>query len=421
MGVVSYNPRLKDYKILSNYALGAGVVPAYNILENISGGALFTVGLTGLQQAYKGGNWLIKNKGKYSSAWQDIIQARNLRTAEEQALKGNNLFETVRNRMGNNSLKALEMKLAEYKLPPANEFNTLTPKQQLKLKNKAIKSDYYKEVRELIAKAKGKKGAELKSYLRQIDDAMAKAELNIHRAKVSGEIVPTTRRGKALAAAKKYSGYNKLSGKVAEKAVTSQGARTLAKGIKGVKGNALFTLAATAVEVPELIKTFNECGSKRGWKQVGKTATIVAAETAGYAAGAAGGAAIGAAIGTAGCPVVGTIIGAVCGIAVSCLTGWLARKAVGKSELEKKKEEDAKKLTQLSKEDPEIKKALLIESAKRLNNAESTDKEAQEALKAYEKLLKQAEQEELKIQENNEEKIEVLGMLENFQNFCKTA
>ena len=410
MSIVSYNPRLRPYQAAANYALGVNPI-TYNLAENISGGAIFQGGLIFAGQGYKGLSWLYENKGNYSNAWQRYLNTRNLNIANDKAIKGKNIFETAKNRIGNNSLKMLEAKIAEVKPMNYSDFAQLNKKAQIKYNNNIIKSNYYKEVRKLIAKAKGTKGAELKSYLKQIDEAMAKAQLNIHNAKVSGIITPATKRGKILAGIKKYSGYNKAAGKIAEKSVTSKTLRTLAKG---AKGNAAAAIITTAIEIPELVKTFKECGNKKGMKQLGKTAMVVGAEIGGYAAGAAAGAAIGASIGTAACPIIGTAIGAICGIAVSCISGWLARKAVGKSELEKHKEQKALELAQTAIKDQVVKKELLTTCTKKVQESGETPDE--ELLKAYEQILSDAESKEYHIQKTNNENAELLSMLSDIQN-----
>lgn len=410
MSIVTYNPRLEPYKTAANYALGVNSV-SYDLSGNISGGAMFQGGLLLVGQGYKGLSWVYKNKGNYSNAWQTYLNTRNINIAEDKALKGKNLFETTKNRLGNYTLKSLESKLAEVKPMNYSDFSKLNAIEQHKYNNKILKSSYYKEVRKLIAKAKGTKGAELKSYLRQIEEAMAKAELNIHKAKVSGIITPATKSGKFWAGVKKYTGYNKVTGKIAEKSVTSKAVRTIAKG---AKGNAAAAIIATAIEVPELVSTFKECGTKKGMKQLGKTAVVVGAEVGGYAAGASAGAAIGASIGTAACPVVGTAIGAICGIAVSCVSGWLARKAVGKSELQKQKESQALAIAHKAPKDQEIRKELLTTCAKKAQESGETPDE--EVLKSYEKILAEAEEVEIQNQTEKQQDTELLNLLEDIKN-----
>ena len=99
--------------------------------------------------------------------------------------------------------------------------------------------------------------------------------------------------------------------------------------------------------ITDVIPAF-QIGTKEGFQQVGKSATKAAAVGVGWWAGSALGAKVGAAIGTACCPGIGTAIGTVVGFIGGCLGSWLfgkaASKIVGKSEVEKAQEEQAKKL-----------------------------------------------------------------------------
>lgn len=388
------NLRLYDLNNIANYAISSGA-NHIDAMNGFAGGAAGIMIWEGAMQAGKGGTWLWKNRGNYSEAWENFKNARQTRILNEKALKGSNIFETIRNRQGNLQLRNLAPKFTEVKPMDYSEFSKLSPKAQLKVNNKVIKSSYYKEVRELIAKAEGAKGKELKAYLKQIDEAIAKANLKVKNAEAAGIIKPATLRGKAWSGVKKYTGYSKLSQKAAEKAATSTTFRRVAKCAKGAKGNVLFTGIALAAEAPDLIKTYKTCGTRKGNKQLAKTAGIVAAEIGGYALGSAGGAAIGAAIGTAACPIIGTAIGALCGLAVSCLAGWAARKVAGKSELAKHQEEQAEKLAAEAKKDPEKRKELIALAQEKLSKAEPSDEDAEDALKSYKKVLKSIDKSEL--------------------------
>lgn len=95
--------------------------------------------------------------------------------------------------------------------------------------------------------------------------------------------------------------------------------------------------------ITEVYPTFNELGSKKGFKQLGKSAVKVAGDTAGFIIGDQIGMAIGSAIGTALFPGIGTAIGAATGLVVGMLgsygAGKITEKLVGKSERELAKEQ----------------------------------------------------------------------------------
>lgn len=363
----------QEFNRLYGLAMGAGA-NHYDMLSDFNSQAIGMGVLIGGQGAYKGYS-LWKNNGKsISGAWNAAQTARAVRSTENAALKGNNIWETLNNRLRNTKIKEIGTKYAEY----APESVSISARGKRKYLRNVEKSKYYDNVRQLINEAKGKKGAELKSYLKRIEKALADAKLNIHNAGITGNLKPVTKRGKAWGKVKKYSGYNAVKGKALK---ATAGSKTLRAISKGAKGNALFAVLALASESGEIIDAYKE-NSSAGNKKLGQKAIVIGAEIGGYAAGSAAGAAIGAAIGTAACPIIGTAIGAVCGIAVSCLTGWLARKAV---EEESNSEIDnllgAKKAQKDSKQVAEIKQ----KAVERLASADMSDTEAQELLALYEK------------------------------------
>lgn len=409
------NPRMAEYYRLSGYAFGV----SQNHIDATGGfipNAMMFGGMAALPAAGKGASWLWKNKADYSKGWEELKNARALRIQEAKDLKGKNIFETIKNRKGNAKLKEFGSKYAEFKPMDYGEFSQLSKKAQIKANNKVIKSNYYKEVRELIEKAKGTKGKELKEYLSKIDEAIAKANLEVHNAKAAGIIKPATRRGKVWNGVKKYSGYSKVSRGTAKLAASSKTFRTVSKGLKG---NAGFALLSLAFEAPEIYETYKTCGSERGNRQLGKSLAVVGAEVGGYALGAAGGAAIGAALGTAICPVIGTAIGALCGLATSALAGWVTKKVIGaeKSELEKHKEEQAQEAALKASKDPKAKKELLEKAGEKLQNADASDEEALNALKSYEKLINQSEKENTIKTRQEENKTELINLLEGLGKF----
>ena len=98
--------------------------------------------------------------------------------------------------------------------------------------------------------------------------------------------------------------------------------------------------------ITEVYPTFNELGSEKGFKQLGKSSVKVAGDTAGFIIGDQIGMAIGSAIGTALFPGAGTAIGAATGLVVGMFGSFAAdkitEKIVGKSERELAKEQQEK-------------------------------------------------------------------------------
>ena len=93
----------------------------------------------------------------------------------------------------------------------------------------------------------------------------------------------------------------------------------------------------------EVIPTFQELGTQKGLKQLGKSTVKVITDTAAFVAGEQAGMALGSAIGTAIMPGIGTAVGAVCGFIGGMLGSFVAGKAtkalLGKSEREIAKEQ----------------------------------------------------------------------------------
>lgn len=257
------------------------------------------------------------------------------------------------------------------------------------------------------SKTKKLTGKELKAHLKKVDEAIAKADLAVHKAVTSGEIKPTTLRGKAWAGVKKYTGYDAVNGALKKGATSSNKVvRNLAKGAKG--GGLATAAIGLAIETPEIIETYKKCGAGKGTKQLAKTTAVVAAEGVGYAVGAKvgaiAGAKVGATIGTCiGGPVgtaIGGAVGALIGVGTGILCSWAAGKGVkamvGKSELEKHNEQQARKLAKDAIKSEEGKEKLLSKvEEKSQEEGGCTD---EEVIAAYEKLTNDKEE---MIAENN--------------------
>lgn len=189
--------------------------------------------------------------------------------------------------------------------------------------------------------------------------------------------------------------------KAGEKAVATHTAATAAKSgstlskiAKGAKSGGAIGMAVIegALELGEIYNTEKELGTGAAVKQTAKSAVKVGASVGGWVAGAKGGAVAGGAIGTAICPGLGTAIGGFLGGLIGGFTGsWASRKiadsVVGKSELQKAKEEQsAKAAIELANNPQEISelKAAIIKKAQE----EGSIEEAELALQAAELLEK---------------------------------
>lgn len=436
------NPISNDYYKLASYAAAANI--NHNQQADLQSQLVFTGGVMLAPTAYnmaKGAvwdlpKWAWQNKGNYTSAFNQIKANHDAVNKSVEHLKGKNIFETINNRSHFNQLTELEKRIVrpEFNQEAYNKLNNVsnnlktklkysihpdkagstenarkiieqakaknTRKQaKMRLKNRyALKqSSYYDEARRLIEEAKTKKltGKELKAQVKLIEESIAKADLAVHRAVASGEIKAVTKRGKAWAGVKKYTGYNAVDGAMKKGATSSS---KVVRGIaKGAKGGGLATAAiGLACETPEIIETYKKGGAGKGTKQLAKSAGIAAAEGVGFAVGAKvgaiAGAKIGATIGTCiGGPVgtavggvVGALVGVGCGILGSWLAGKGARALAGKSELQKINEEEAKKLAANAQKTNEGKEELLAKAEERANLEGCTD---EEVIEAYKKIV----------------------------------
>ena len=365
--------------------LGAGTASGLNEdFETYVGGG--TAICVGLPLALKGGKaviwdvpkWAVKNRGNYSEAFKTTTanwKAANLaKQAKNQAfingIKGNGFLGGIRNINSLTKLEALERSI------PTDKSVNFDRKKYEKLKKenpekaekylkkfkeakeaKVEKINVYKEAKEKVKRIKegiksGKlKGKDLQKAVLELDKAVAEAD----KAALSIKAKPTSKLAKFKNAVSKYSGAKAANAALTKGAASNTKAvRVASKGAKNfVKGGGALTAAVEfGFEVPEIIQTFRECGSTAGWKQVGKSATVAVASGVGYAAGAWAGGKVGAAAGAAIGSVVpgignavGAVVGGAIGIACGLIGSWLcskgARKLVGKSEIEKKKEQES--------------------------------------------------------------------------------
>lgn len=398
------SPINNDYYKLASYAAGAQLNHNPFGVEELQSQLIFAGATTALPLAWQTGKaalwtapkWAWQNFGNYTTAWNALQEKNKAAKDAIKYLKGDNIFQTINNRSNYNSLLELEKKTTAR--PTYAEMSATTkPSARAKLFNKSVKATYYDEARKLIEEAKAKKltGKELREHLKKVDEAIAKADLEVHKAVKSGLIKPATKMGKAWAGVKKYTGYDAVNGALKKGAASSNKAvRTIAKGAKG--GGIATAAIGLAIETPEIIETYKKCGAGKGTKQLAKTTAVAAAEGVGYAVGAKvgaiAGAKLGATIGTCiGGPVgtaIGGAVGALVGVGTGILCSWLAGKGVkslmGKSELQKHNEAEAKKLAKNAKNSKEGKEKLLSEVEKKA--AESGGCTDEEVIAAYEKL-----------------------------------
>ena len=395
----------RDLYILAAGATGVAINKASDA-EEIKQTLLFGGGLMMAPTAIKAGKslfwdapkWAVDNRnnltGAFQNKWQNTIGKTNLYTVNRNALKANGFWATVNTQSNLQELKTLNIPSYDTKtlnmqkrnlerinkaLQPKNTDNMITSvSRAIKrgknnrtltgVKNDLLKADAYKEVNKLMQEAQGLKGKRLAVKMREIDRALAKAQIDVNTLKAEGKIVRKTAIGRTLSNVKTKTGIRAVENKVIQ-ATASKNVfvKNLAKGVKGGAGMALISVA---FEAPNVVKTYKELGSTRGTKQLGKSVAKIGGETIGFMAGAKvgglAGAKIGATIGTCiGGPigtaiggVVGTIIGVGCGLLGSFLGGKAVRAVVGKDELEIEQEKQTLALAKAAENNVEIQQQL---------------------------------------------------------------
>ena len=132
-----------------------------------------------------------------------------------------------------------------------------------------------------------------------------------------------------------------------------------------------------------VVPTFKKLGAKRGFKQLGKSAITTLSSVAGWVAGSVLGSKVGSIIKAAtGNTKVGALVGVfadkacsyIGGSIVQGLTSNASRKLVGKSELDKAKEEETNAIAEMAQNDEEVLQTLL-EAANQRMEAEGTETE----------------------------------------------
>ena len=366
---MSVNPlSYSNYMQLSAFAAGCANKASEG--DELANQLLFGAGLMGGGSlAFQGGAWLWQNRGNYRNAFEAIKEnARHTSQTRSLIKSGSwknpfifgsdmynfNKFNTIGNRI--------------YQMPNTwDKYTDLINKgkteaaKKLRLErfNNARKSACYSEARkelEAIKKlvANGKlKGPELRARLSKLNNLINKSDLKVLEGIKAGKIKPNGMWGKIA----QKSGWNKMNRGLLKMATKegktfgAQTARVLGKGGKAfIKGGGPITFAIElGLETPEIIKTYKQFGAGKGTIQLGKSAAVAGASAVGWVVGAKAGAAIGTCIGGPVGTAVGGILGAGLGILASWGFGKGAKLAVGKSELEKAKDETRRKLLSNSK------------------------------------------------------------------------
>ena len=421
-----------DYQRMANYAAGVSGVGGgldVDLQTQVVGGTIMCVGVPmafkGVKRvAWDAPKWAWKNFGNYKQGatntwnnyWNGLKSAHDAQALarSRESYKGAKDIKSIWAIAKNNTMQPYY----------AQQLNSIEAKINPKLRNSAFNYglnnakgaplkapiNEAKKILEEI-KRKGLRGKEFRAAINKLNKLMQQSDEALYRGLRNGTIKPTKTLGKITNFVKNYTGYNAGMQALSKGAQSSSKvASTACKGVKGfVKGGGAFTAGIElAFEAPEIIQTYKELGAGKGTKQLVKSATVAVASGVGYAVGAKvgalAGAKVGAAIGTCiGGPIgtaiggfVGGVIGVACGLFASWCTRKIAKKFVGKSELQKAREAQAKELAKNAQNSEEGKEQL----------AQAVDAQATaqggcdetKVIEAYETMITQREQAALEAQ-----------------------
>ena len=351
LGSKSYRYPQKDLQILARYANGLEVKPKQEkITDGLDPMNLMSYPLT--MSAFEGYQWLKTNKGNYKNAFNEV--ARDAKSANN-VLKNSGLKGVLRSASAQNVLS---------NIPAAEYTKTLSKNAQ----------SLYAQAETYAKGALGTVGNP-KNLLKQANQKLVEARaLDYAEAAKTGGIFNKVKNSLGITAVN--NGLNKLAVK----------SPTFSKCLDAYRNEAgSFMLAVEGgVEVAtNVVPTFKKLGAKRGFKQLGKSAVTTLSSVAGWVAGSVVGSKLGTIVKAAtGNSKVGALIGTfadkacsyVGGSIVQTLASNASRKLVGKSELEKAKDEETNAIAEMAQNDEEVLQTLL-EAANQRMEAEGTETE----------------------------------------------
>lgn len=305
----------------------------------------------------------------------------------------------------------------------ANELKKLKGQKYTTLQKRLSalrKTQYYDDVRRLVDEAKNLRGTDYANKMKEVQKAIAEANLKVHTETTKGALKAVTKRGKLWNGVKNISGYNKAKESVQTILTKSPKLQGFSKF---ARSNALTAVSIDlALSIPEIIETKNTfdqvdengnpvydengkqiegrvaCGTEKAVKQTGRTLAIAGTQVAAYAVGAQMGtaavaalwAAKGAALGSVA-PGIGTAIGAVVGLAAGLImshyAGKVAQKVFGKSELDQMHDKVANNLSAKAIRNDEVLAEVMTAAEERLASEPEDSENIEKVTKSYNNIV----------------------------------
>lgn len=330
---------LKDLVNLAKYATG---VPLTDDAQKLTLGEV--VNYPAMLCGYEGWQWVKNNKGQYKQAFADVVK------------RGKESHEVLKNTGIKGVLRVVDAKEILTRIPEAEALKGLSSNSQ----------NLYKAAQKAAELAKANPAN--KDALKQAASALAKAD--------AATYAETTAKATGFfSKAKKAVGITKVSQATKDLAAKSPLFQKCKDAYDNEAGTFMLVLEGGVETFTNVIPTFKQLGAKRGFKQLGRSTAKTLASVAGWVAGSVLGSKLGNVAGAAiGNTKVGAVIGAIAGKVGSYAVGTVGQhyairgieKVLGKSELEKAKEEEAVRIAQAAQESPEVFEALVEQAAQRL-------------------------------------------------------
>ena len=351
LGSKSYRYPQKDLQILARYANGLQVKPKEEkITDGLDPMNLMSYPLT--MSAFDGYQWLKTNKGYYKNAFKEVVKDAK---STNNILKNSGIKGVLRNVDAQNVLSNI----------PVEEYTKTLSKQT---------QDLYKQAQNYAKGVTGSTG-NAKNLLKKANQKLVEARaLDYAEAAKTGGIFNGIKNALGITAVN--NGLNKL-------AVKSPTFSKCLDAYRNEAGTFMLVVEGGMETAFNVVPTFKKLGAKRGFKQLGKSAITTLSSVAGWVAGSVLGSKVGSIIKAAtGNTKVGALVGVfadkacsyIGGSIVQGLTSNASRKLVGKSELDKAKEEETNAIAEMAQNDEEVLQTLL-EAANQRMEAEGTETE----------------------------------------------
>ena len=330
---------LKDLVNLAKYATG---VPLTKDAEKLTFSEV--AGYPTMLCGYEGFQWLKNNKGQYKQAFAQVVQ------------HGKEANAVLKNNGVNGVLRVADAKEILSNIPQAEALGKLSTNSQ----------NLYKAAQEAAEAVKANPAN--KEALKKAASSFAKADAAAYAETAKNATGIFAKTKKALGITKVTQATKNLSAK-------SPTFKKCVDAYNNEAGTFMLVMQGGVETLTNVVPTFKQLGAKRGFKQLGRSTAKTISSVAGWVAGSVVGSKLGSVVGAAvGNNKVGAVVGAVASKVGSYAVGTIGQhyaekgveKVLGKSELEKAREEEAVRIAEEAQNNPEVFDALVEQAAQRL-------------------------------------------------------